>query len=189
MTKHAIGLISIIVICLTLSSRMIAHAESMEHMEHRVKAAFLYNFAKFVDWPDDVFPDANSPLSLCIVGKDPFLDTLESIRGKTVRGRKLAIQHLARIENLEQCHILFISASEEHHLSEILSHIKTKNILTVSDMSRFARRGGAINFITVKSKIRFEINVDATDTVGLKISSKLLKLAQIVGTGRKQENN
>lgn len=189
MIRKTIRLIFIIVICVTISSWPKVHAESSPTREHLIKAAFLYNFARFVDWPDEAFPDEHTPLVLCIFGKDPFGDALESIQGKRIRGRKLAIQHLGRIENLEQCHILFISASEEHHLSEILSHIKTKNILTVSDMSRFARRGGAINFITVKSKIRFEINVDATDTVGLKISSKLLKLAQIVGTGRKQENN
>ncbi|MEE8400109.1 MAG: YfiR family protein [Desulfobacterales bacterium] len=186
MTKHAIGLIFVIIICVTLSSWTSAHSESAPDREYLIKAAFLYNFARFVNWPDDAFPDAHSPLSLCIVGKDPFLDALKTIKGKTIRGRKLEITHLARIENLEQCHMLFISASEEHRLPEILDTLREESILTVSDMSRFALRGGAIHFITVSSKIRFEINVDATDTVGLKISSKLLKLARVVHTGRRQ---
>lgn len=186
--RKTIRLILVAAICVAMSSRANAHAESPASREYVIKAAFLYNFAKFVDWPAEAFPNDRTPLTLCILGKDPFGVALESIKGKTVRGRRQVVQHLARIEDLEQCHILFISASEEKHLSQILSTIKGRHILTVSDMKRFARRGGIINLVTVKSKIRFEINMDTTDLVGLKISSKLLKLAKIVRDRGEEEN-
>lgn len=149
----------------------------------------MYNFAKFVNWPAEAFPNNSAPLILCILGEDSFGGALQSIKGKTVKGRNLVIQRLARAEDVEQCHILFISASEEKRLSQILNAIKGKTILTVSDMDSFARRGGSINLVTEKSKIRLEINTNTTDLVGLKISSRLLKLAKIVRDGRREENN
>lgn len=189
MIRKIIRLIFITALCVTISSRPNVHADPPPSREYVIKAAFLYNFAKFVDWPGEAFPNRRTPLTLCILGKDPFGVALESIKGKTVRSRRLVIQHLARIDDLEQCHILFISTSEEKRLSQILSTIRGKTILTVSDINSFARRGGIINLVTAKSKIRFEINVDAMDLVGLKISSKLLKLAKIVmDEGREEEN-
>ena len=189
MTTRIIRLIFITAICVTLSSWPNVHADPPPSREYMIKAAFLYNFAKFVDWPAEAFPNDRTPLTLCILGKDPFGNALESIKGKTVKDRNLVIKHLAWPEKTEQCHILFISASEEKRLSQILSTVRGKAILTVSDMHSFARRGGIINLVTAKSKIRFEINVDATELVGLKISSKLLKLAQIVRDGHQEEDS
>ncbi|NVM21789.1 MAG: YfiR family protein [Desulfobacterales bacterium] len=189
MTGKVIRIVFITAICVTISTSANANAESPPSREYLIKAAFLYNFAKFVEWPTEAFPNDSTPITLCILGEDPFGDALESIKGKTIRGRDMVIRHVVRVEDLEHCHILFVSASEEKRLPQILNTIRDKTILTVSDMNRFARRGGIINLVTVRSKIRFEINVDATDLVGLRISSKLLRLARIVKDGRGEENN
>ncbi len=188
MISKVVRLIFIIVICAIVSAWLNAHAEPPPSREYLIKAAFLYKFAKFVDWPAKAFPNDRTPLTICILGKEPFGAALETIKDKKVRGRKLVIQRLARLEDLKQCHILFISASEEKRLPELLSTIKGKAILTVSDMKGFAHCGGIINLVTIEKKIRFEINLDAAHLAGLKISSKLLKLAKIVGEeGRKEK--
>lgn len=189
MINKAVRLIFVSALCVTMSSWPSALAEPPQSSEYLIKAAFLYNFAKFVNWPAEAFPNDSAPLVLCILGKDPFGVALESIKGKTVGGRKLVIQHLARLEDLEQYHILFITASEEKRLPKILSTIKGKPVLTVSDMKEFAHRGGITNFLTVEKKIHFEINVDAAHLAGLKISSQLLKLAKIVKDEGRKENN
>ncbi len=148
--------------------------------EYLVKAAFLYNFAKFVEWPDDAFTDSSSPIKLCILGDDPFGVAIESIRGKTVRGRKLIIKFISRAANLESCHILFVSTSEKDKLELVFQHIKNLNVLTVGDAPHFTSCGGIINLFKVKTRVKFEINIDAAKAAELKISSKLLKLAKIV---------
>jgi hypothetical protein len=156
------------------------YAEPSSSREYSVKGAFLYNFAKFVSWPEEAFRDDQMHITLCILGKDPFGDALASVEGKTVKDRKVVIKHCETLDDLDKCHILFISRPEEQNLSEILAKVKNWNILTVSDMEAFAQSGGVINFVTVEKKIRFEINVDAAERAGLKISSKLLRLAKIV---------
>jgi hypothetical protein len=148
--------------------------------EYLIKAAYLYNFTKFVEWPSEAFKDNLSPINLYILGTDPFGEALNSIRDKTVKGRRISIKHVNHIEEISECHILFISASEKENLRHILNTLKNSAILTVSEMEQFAQRGGIINFITVENRIHFEINPDASQHSGLKISSQLLKLAKIV---------
>ncbi len=155
--------------------------------EYLVKAAFLHNFAKFVEWPAESFSDNSSPITLCILGEDPFGDALETIRGKAVKGRKLVIKQSLRIEDLGQCHMLFISSSEKNRLIHVLDLVKTPNVLTVGDMESFAWHGGIVNLVKKANKIKFEINVDSAIEAGLKISSKLLKLAKIVENNPRQE--
>jgi hypothetical protein len=158
-----------------------ALGESKTPSEYALKAAFLYNFSKFVDWPDEAFVDDQSPIILCILGKDPFGDILKSIEGRTVKGRRLTIRRSKEIEYLEQCHILYISGSQERDLTQIFERLTDWHVLTVSDMESFAQRGGIIGLLTEKDKIHFEINVKAAKRSGVKISSKLLNLAHIVG--------
>ncbi len=148
--------------------------------EYLVKGAFLYNFAKFVSWPEDALGDDQMHITLCVLGKNPFGDALAAIEGRAVENRKVVIKHCATLDELGKCQILFISRSEERNVSEILAKVKDWNTLTVSDMEGFAQRGGVINFMTVEKKIHFEINPDAAERTGLKISSKLLRLAKIV---------
>lgn len=150
------------------------------HYEYQVKAAFLYNFAKFIEWPDAAFDDTTSPFIIGVLGEDPFGITLEqAVSGKTIRGRKLVIRRFIRGQ-LVNAHILFISSSEEKNLGQILENMRGSNILTVGNMERFARGGGAINFVMKGNKVRFEINIAAAERVGLKINSRLLRLAKIV---------
>ena len=151
-----------------------------KYSEYKIKAAYLYNFAKFVEWPAEELADPSLPLSVCIYGKDPFGAALDSIKDKTVKGRKLVISRSSEINKLEGCHILFISPSEKNNLSVILKKLRDMHILTVSDMEGFASNGGMINLNKVENKIRLEINLDAAEISGLKMSSKLLKLAKII---------
>ena len=113
--------------------------EAQESGEDAVKTAFLYNFAKFVDWPPESFKNEASPFVLGILGADPFGSTLETLKDKTVKGRKLIIRKLSRLENFEDCQALFISGSEKSNL-RTTSSLKNHNILTVSDLDRFAHR-------------------------------------------------
>lgn len=163
-----------------LSIGAVAHTGPHSSPEYLVKAAFVYNFARFVEWPSERSQEPDGPFTLSVLGKDPFGASLESIRGKRVKGRDMEIRRVDGIENLQRCHILFISGSEKENLSRILMKVSDWPVLTVSDMDGFAHRGGMINFRTVEKKIRFEINLNAAERTGLKISSKLLKLAKIV---------
>lgn len=158
----------------------VIRAEEDSTGEYLVKAAFLYNFAKFVEWPDEAFSSPGDPIVLCILGDDPFDAAIETISGKFIRGRKLKIEVISKIDKIEKCHILFICRSEKGRLKRFLDIAKKSGILTVADMKDFAGQGGIINFVKSGNKIKFEINVDAARDAGLKISSKLLKLANIV---------
>jgi len=156
------------------------NADKEKYAVYKVKAAYLYNFAKFVEWPPEAFAGPSLPLGICIVGEDPFGDTLNSLKDKSARGRKLEIRQYAGNAELKGCHILFISASEKKNLADILEMTKDRHILTVSEMKKFADRGGMINLKEAKNKIRLEINHEAAKHSGLKVSSKLLKIAKII---------
>ncbi|MBI5739821.1 MAG: YfiR family protein [Nitrospirae bacterium] len=148
--------------------------------EYKVKAAFLYNFTKFIEWPADSFENADTPLTLCISGGNPFGDALDSLKDKTVGGRRLSIRIVSRPEATEGCHIVFSSDPDGKNLPAILNSLKNRRVLLVGEMTGFAEAGGIINFFIVDDKVRFEINVEAARRRGLGISSQLLKLARIV---------
>ena len=174
-------LICIIMVCAVVYGTVNAHASATLSLEYKLKAVLLYNFAKFVEWPDGAFADGNTPLTIGILGEDPFGNIFEqAIKGKTVKSRKLKIKRFKQVRDVDTCHILFISSSEEKHLTEVLEFLKDSDFLTVGEMKQFAHSGGIINFIIEESKIRFEINIDAASRTQLKISSKLLKLARII---------
>jgi hypothetical protein len=148
--------------------------------EYLLKAAFIYNITKFVEWPPGSFESEKAPLVLVVLGKDPFGYSLNTIDGKIVQGRSLTVKHVDRIEELRTCHILFISSSEMNRLPQVLQSLKDSKILTIGDMPHFAQNGGIINLITLDNKINMEINVTAAEKASMQISSKLLKLARIV---------
>ena len=158
----------------------VAFSETSIPHEYTVKAAFLYNFAKFVEWPDDAFLNDRCSIVLGIFGEDPFGRALDSIKRKTVGARKLVIERSQTLEDLKKCHLIFISRSEKNDLDKIIAQLKDLNVLTVSDIEGFALKGGVIGLFTAGNKIRFEINVDSAKRNGLQISSKLLKLAKII---------
>jgi len=147
--------------------------------EYQVKAAFLYNFAKFVDWPGEAFSDGSAPLVIGVIGNDPFGGALDSaINGKNIGGRRLTVRRLKWGQDLRSCHILFISSSERQRLPQIIQSLRGSSVLTVGDMGQFNQQGGMINFILEASKVRFEINSRGADQARLRISSKLLALAK-----------
>ena len=167
------------------SSKLDLPAQTMPFKEYQIKAAFLYNFTQFVEWPTNAFPDATAPLTIGILGNDPFGDALADIvRGEKVNGHPLAIKHFRRTEEISACHLLFIGQSEARRVEEILGGLKDRNILTVGESEGFAKSGGMIRFVTEKNKIRLRINANAAKNASLTVSSKLLKLAEIVTTGK-----
>ena len=153
--------------------------------EYQLKAVFLFNFAQFVDWPQESFPEAQMPLVIGVLGEDPFGTYLDEIvKGETVNNRQLEIQRYHQVDEIKTCHILFISQSESKRLEQILNTLKGRNILTVSDSVGFTRYGGMIRFVTEKNKLRLRINLEAATAANLTISSKLLRPAEIVTPGK-----
>lgn len=165
-----------------VSGGVVARAESSAPTMPQVQAAFLFNFAKFVTWPNEAFQRSGDSLIIGVLGEDPFGAILEeTIRDKTIMGKKLAVKRFARIQDAANSHILFLSTSEESRLPQMMTALEKTNILTVSDMEQFAEHGGMVAFTVEDQKVRFNINVGAVERAGLKMGSQLLKLARIVG--------
>jgi len=151
-------------------------AEQTPPGEYEVKAALIYTVTKFVDWPD---PDgrSTSPLCIAVIGRDPFGPALDKIRGKLTKGRNITIKRIKQAHEATGCDILFVSASEKVNLPRILQQLKQHPVLTISDQPGFCQSGGIINLVTVRNKVNFEINVAAAQQKGIRISSRLLRLA------------
>src|ERR1041385_1956693 len=140
--------------------------------EYQVKATFLFNFAKFVEWPPNAFADANTPYVIGVLGQDPFGSYLdETVRGERVNNRPLVVQRYRHAGEIRHCHVLFISRSESEHLDQIVSSLKDQDILTVTDAAG-GNGGVVIRFITEGNRIRFKIDVQAARVANLTISSK-----------------
>ncbi len=157
-----------------------AHAQSPEVREYQIKAAFIYNFLKFVDWPRDALPDGSETINICVLRDDPFADALESIKGKTVKSRRVAVRRIEPGRELETCQVVFIGSSEGKRLPRVIESLQGLNVLTVGEMDRFVELGGIINFFVQNNRLRFEINVNSAERAGLKLSSQLLSLAKVV---------
>jgi hypothetical protein len=161
---------------------LLAQAAAASSLEYRVKAAFLYNFVKFIDWPPQAFPDAETPYSLCVLGHDPFNEDLDATAdGQMVQGRKLVVHRLSESKGLSTCHILFVAASERERFRSILQAVGDAPVLTVGEDEEFTRLGGCMRFFLSENKVRFEINLPATERAHLKLSAKLLSLARVIG--------
>jgi len=171
------------------SSLLLVQGQSPRTSEYQLKAVFLFNFAQFVDWPPSATQDSQppqAPLLIGILGDDPFGTFLdETVRGERVGARPIQVRRYRRIADIEECNILFISRSENERVPDILSVFKNRPVLTVSDADDFASQGGIIEFLTDKSRIRLRINLDAADAAKLTISSKLLRVAEVVRTPRR----
>lgn len=167
----------------TLLAAAAAHAEVAA--EYDVKAAFLYNFTKFVEWPRSAFADDRGSLRICVVGEDPFGGSLQEVAGDEVASRKLILLHAARLDDPADCQVLFVSRSERKRLSSLLAAVRDAPVLTVADTPGFLEQGGIINFVLEGSKVRFEINQEAAERAGLTMSSKLMRLASRVIPGQR----
>ena len=149
--------------------------------EYRVKAVFLYNFTQFVQWPESTLPGNNSPFIIGILGEDPFGPYLhEAVREEAYKNHPFIIKHFAKVEDIDNCHILFIGEKDRDEVKKILQKLQGKNMLTVGETNRFGQMGGIITFVKEKGKIKLKINQKSAENARLKISSKLLSLAEIV---------
>ena len=154
--------------------------------EYAVKAAFLYHFAQFVEWPEWAFKDAGTPLTYCTIGDDPFHGLLDAaLQGKTVGARAVRVLHLKQPQEIPGCHILFLGATEKKLPPAVFSIAKINSILTVGESERFVQEGGMIGFLLEENKIRFEINLQPAQDAQLRISSRLLTLAKSVIGGER----
>lgn len=150
-------------------------ATAASYAEHEVKAAYLYNFTKFVEWPD-----GKPVLHFCLLGKNAVTVALEAFKDKTVGERKLALIYPEASSNLAECDLLFVGEQEDRHLERILALTQGRRLLVVGDGEGYAQRGAMFNFYQEGGRIRFEINYPAVRRSGLKISSKLLALGRMV---------
>ena len=157
------------------------YAQSKADLEYRIKAAFIYKFIKFIEWPSLEFGNDQGPFLVCVLGEDPFGDILEeTFEGKTGHGRALSVKRSRELSGLEDCHVIFISASERRRLGKILEVIQSDSILTIGDTENFALSGGMIRLQKKGKKLRFEINLKSAQKAGLSISSKLLVLGKVI---------
>jgi len=155
---------------------------SAQAPEYDVKAAFLFNFVKFVEWPADAFAGERAPVTICVFGKDPFGRVLDSvIQGERLGERSLVVRRPDRLDGLDACHVLFVSPSEKDRMTEVLARVEGEPVLTVGDTDGFLRAGGVVNFKLEGTKVRFVIDQGAAERSGLRISSKLLRLAMTPG--------
>jgi hypothetical protein len=184
-----VGLL-VVTICLLLATALGSRADggdTSESSEYLIKAGFIYNFAKLVEWPATAFPQPDSPIVIGILGNDPFGATLDRIvADKKISGRVISVKRVKwskDFKELKDCNILFISSSEKEHVDSVVEAMKGLPILTIGDAPGFAKRGGIINFTLEDNKVRFEVNVEAAKHADLTISSRLLTLAKIVQQG------
>lgn len=175
-----------------------ARAESAPAREYQIKAAFIYNFTKFVDWPKEKAADSSNVITIGIIGKDPFGKAFDPIEGRKVKNRRVAVKRFKgfkeltgsagkdtgrlerEIKALRKCHVLFVCSSEKKQRKQIFESVKGRGVLTVGDVGGFLETGGVINFFISEGKVRFEINVTAARQAKLKIRSQLLRLARRV---------
>ena len=172
---------SVIILTLILGLSLIGgndKAQENQPTEYQIKAAFLFRFAMFVEWPERAFASRTSPFVIAVLGENPFHDDLsKTVQNKKIDDHPLLVKEVRLPMEATNCHLLFISASEKKRLPEILDSLKGTSVLTVSEMERFTETGGMINFVLKGANIRFQINKDAATAAGLKISSKLMIVA------------
>jgi hypothetical protein len=156
-------------------------AQQPKPSEYQVKATYLYNFGRFVKWPGTVTAGKGDSFSVCLIGQDPFGSILDStLAGEALDGKPVVLRRISKPQDAGECRILFISSTEEKHLSEILTALDQSGVLTVSDMPGFTRRGGMIQFVLEGDRVRFEINLASAESARLVLSSELLKVAASV---------
>jgi hypothetical protein len=149
--------------------------------EYQVKATYLYNFGRFVKWPDTLSAGKADSFVVCVLGHDPFGSILDStLAGEALDGKPVVLRRILKPQDAGPCRILFISSMEEKHLKETLAALDENSVLTVSDMPGFTRRGGMIQFVLEGDKVRFEVNLVSVESARLVLSSELLKVAASV---------
>jgi hypothetical protein len=164
-----------------LAGGLSVRAEPDPSLEHRVKAAFLYNFAKFVDWPTNAFTSADAPFAIAVFGDESLAQVLEqTVKGKSIGNRTIQTRRITDTTRIRPCQILFVARSKAQQSAQVLAALGSANVLLVGESPGFLTAGGAISFTNHEGQVRFEVDTAASERAGLKISSKLLRLATSV---------
>jgi YfiR/HmsC-like len=171
----------VVAVSLLLAGQTQTRGQDRTPVEYQVKAAFLLNFAKFIQWPPNAFQDDRTPMAVCVFRYDPFGSVLDEImRGKNINNRELLARRISDFPELNTCQVVFVSEREGKLLPEVLNSLKGSSALVIGEAGDFAERGGGIQFFLEDNRLRFAVNVDALQRARLTASSKLLALARIV---------
>ena len=174
-------LYSLILIAILFLLNPRSFGQSQKEVEYKLKAAYLFHFLQFAEWPDSVFENEKSPIILAVLGKDPFGKILdETVMSEKIGDHPIIIKRFQSFNQLGFCHVLYISSSEKYTFRNILKHIGVSPVLTISDIDGFSEQGGNISFYLEENKVRFAINMQTLKQADLKVSSKLLRLAKII---------
>jgi hypothetical protein len=174
-------LLSRLTLITVLATQLIAANIAQQAEEYFVKAAFLCNFARFVEWAPDAFRTPEEPLAICVLGQDPFGAAMDDVvAGKSVQGRRFHVRRLSDARQTGRCQILFVSSSESKRSVSVLAAATPRGVLTVGEAGTATAEGMVITFTLSGGKVRFEINMAAAEGAGLRLSSKLLSLATVV---------
>jgi hypothetical protein len=175
----------LLAVCGALLGPSLPHAAESPSLEYQVKAAFLVKLAMFVEWPAEAFAAPEAPIRIGILGPSPFGEGFEEAAAKErINGRSVEVRVASEVAGLRDCQIVFIANSEQGRLAEIQAALAGRHVLTVGDHPEFARDGGVVNFIKEDGRVRFEVNRDAADKAGLRLSSKLLQVARVVDSAQ-----
>ncbi|MDH5387746.1 MAG: YfiR family protein [Gammaproteobacteria bacterium] len=173
--------------CLMVANAMqTATAQTRIEEDNLLKAAFIYNFAKFTNWPEGTWKQQNTPLNLCTAGKDGLVSKLKHLAGKVIKQRPVTIMSLNNMQVPKNCHLLYIASSEKNDYKDILKAVHTQPVLTISELPHFARSGGMIEFDRKKDQTNFIINLAVARGAGLSINSRLLSLAEVITNEKAQ---
>ena len=179
-TRRSILVAALLTVAFVFPAQL-AWTQSRPTTEYEVKAAFLFNFAKFIEWPPNGFASPQSPMAICVLGENPFGNILDdTLGGKMIGNRPLEARRLRDKAEARHCQVVFVSSSESARLAEIIESLRGANVLLVGESNGFAASGGTIQFTIGDSRVRFTINIDAVNRANLMFSSKLLSLAKIV---------
>jgi hypothetical protein len=188
--RSVVIIVAVALTCVTVDRSASAQTPDAQSREYQLKAAFIYNFVKFIDWPAPALSPEDDTFVVGVLASDPFGSALEVLDGKTAKGRNIQVKRFYTLEALEAepAHVLFIGPSREDELDEILQSLSNSGVLTVGEGNAFTEAGGVIGFVNRKTKIRFVINVDAGQRCGLRMSSQLLRLAENLSGKPSTEN-
>ena len=175
----------LVVVLPTSLQTMRAQGDLPPEVQAEIKAHFVYTAAKFVEWPHWAFEGSNAPIVFGVFGSETFLDALnQQTEGKTLIGRPVLVKGFSRLEEIRQCHVLYVAPMELERLRALFSRLRKWSVLTVGEMDHFSESGGALNLHLQEGMVRFDINLEAARLSGLRISSKLAVLGHLVGSGR-----
>jgi len=169
-----------VALALTLLAVPCLRAQASRPTDYDVKAAYLYNFGRFVEWPANA-PGKGDFFTVCILGKDPFGPVLDKVlAGETIGGKNVVARRISTPQESGNCQILFLSSTEESRVNKIMEAMDKEAVLTVSDMPQFSEHGGMVQFVVEDKRVRFEVNLTAAQNAGLTLRSELLRVATVV---------